>query len=107
MPDFHMEVSILEKNEHSMNRSKYSQASGKIVFGKKVGVQGGFPDSMPWDVALVMIDRKSTLRNNFCGGCLLSNEYVLTAAHCDQAFKEKFEYRLLIGSTQKKDMLDE
>ena len=31
----------------------------------------------------------------------------MTAAHCDQAFKEKFEYRLLISSTQKKDMFDE
>ena len=90
-----------------MNGSKFSEASARIVGGKKVGVQGGYPYPVPWDVALILIDRKSNYRNTFCGGCLLSNDYVLTAAHCDRDFKEQYEYRLLIGSTSKKDMFDE
>ena len=95
------------ENELAVNRSKASQASGRIVGGKKVGVPGGYPFPVPWDVAIVCIDKKASFRDIICGGCLLSNEYVLTAAHCDEGFEAKYEYRLLIGSTSKKDMFDE
>ena len=95
------------ENELAVNRSKSSQASGRIVGGKKVGVTGGYPFPVPWDVALVCIDRKESIRDIICGGCLLSNEYVLTAAHCGEEFEAKYEYRLLVGSTSKKDIFDE
>ena len=95
------------ENEHAVNRSKFGHASGRIVGGKKVGVPGGYPFPVPWDVAIVCIDRKESIRDITCGGCLLSNEYVLTAAHCDEDFEPKYEHRLLVGSTSKKDMFDE
>ena len=99
---------IKYENEHSVNKSKFSQSSARIVGGKEVGGSGGYPFNLPWQVALVYINRKSSARNIFCGGCLLSNEYVLTAAHCEKPLKDHHvQKRLLIGSTHKKDMYDE
>ena len=95
------------ENELAVNGSKFSQASGRIVGSKKLGIPGGYPFSVPWDVALVCIDRKESIRDIICGGCLLSNEFVLTAAHCDEGFEAKYECRLLVCSTSKKDMFDE
>ena len=98
---------IKYENEHSVNKSKFSQSSARIFGGKEVGGSGGYPFPVPWQVALVHIDIKSSARNIFCGGCLLSNEYVLTAAHCERNFiKEKYKHRLLIGSTHRNDMHD-
>ena len=37
----------------------------------------------------------------------MSNEFVLTAAHCVEGFEAKYEFRLLVCSTSKKDMFDE
>ena len=102
---FSNEINKYEK-EHSLNRSKFSQSSARIVGGKEVGGSGGYPFPVPWQVALVTIDRKSSARNILCGGCLLSNEYVLTAAHCERNFKEENKHRLLIGSTHRNDMHD-
>ena len=97
---------IKYENEYSLNRSKFSQSSARIFGGKEVGGSGGYPFPVPWQVALVTIDRKSSARNILCGGCLLSNEYVLTAAHCERNFKEENKHRLLIGSTHRNDMHD-
>ena len=92
---------------NSFREFRNSQASSRIVAGKKVGDTGprGYPFPIPWDVAIIEIDRTARARNIICGGALLSNEYALSAAHCGP--EANFVYRLLIGSTSKKDMFNE
>ena len=92
---------------NSFREFRNSQASSRIVAGKKVGDTGprGYPFPIPWDVAIIEIDRTARARSIICGGALLSNEYALSAAHCQP--EASFVHRLLIGSTSKKDMFDE
>nr|CAH0106510.1 unnamed protein product [Daphnia galeata] len=51
-----------------------ANAAGRIVGGTEA-----VPHSLPWQVALFIDDQY------FCGGSLISNEWVLTAAHCADA----------------------
>uniref|UniRef100_A0A0P5YUC4 Clip-domain serine protease n=1 Tax=Daphnia magna TaxID=35525 RepID=A0A0P5YUC4_9CRUS len=51
-----------------------AKSSSRIVGGTEA-----VPNSLPWRVALFIDDQY------FCGGSLISNEWVLTAAHCADA----------------------
>jgi len=48
------------------------------VSGRIVGGSETLPNQYPWQVGLV----PSSGGNPFCGGTLISNQYVMTAAHC-------------------------
>ncbi|VDP05014.1 unnamed protein product [Soboliphyme baturini] len=55
---------------------------------------GGFearPNSWPWQIALLFINRQ------ICGGVLVSNDYVVTAAHCIEYKNLPSLYKVLIG----------
>ena len=59
----------------------------RIVGGSEAG-----PYSLPWQVALV---RKNSQRP-FCGGTLISNRHILTAAHCTRAIS-RFELEKVLN----------
>ncbi|XP_046846328.1 trypsin-like [Xenia sp. Carnegie-2017] len=58
------------------SRSCGQKGRGLSDKAKIVGGQNAFPGEWPWQVTLM--DEKGI----FCGGSLVSNQYVITAAHC-------------------------
>ena len=52
-------------------------ASSKIVGGEEA-----VPNSIPWQVALFFDG------GWFCGGSIISEDYILTAAHCTEGWVE-------------------
>jgi len=64
------------------------QASTRIVGGEETEI-----GEYPWQVALL-----NEWHSNFCGGTLVSDRYVITAAHCTYG-KSAWEIKVLLGDT--------
>jgi len=60
--------------------SRDSTLTGKTG-GRIVGGREAIPHSWPWQVALVR-PGGDHFNGQFCGGSIISNNYILTAAHC-------------------------
>lgn len=63
---------------------------GKIV--------GGFPvniSQVPWQVGLIYGGQQ------VCGGSIISNQWILTAAHCIRGVGQPNRYQVLVGATDK------
>lgn len=54
-----------------------AEAGGKVIGGELAG-----PGEWPWQVALIVGGEPVSTDSQFCGGSLVLDEWVLTAAHC-------------------------
>ncbi|WAT26834.1 S1 family serine peptidase [Pseudomonas sp. GXZC] len=53
----------------------------------------------PWQVGLIRGDNVGLDRRPFCGGVLIANTWVLTAAHCVDKNTQPFQVSVLVGTT--------
>ncbi|XP_021963648.1 trypsin-2 [Folsomia candida] len=82
------------KNQTKPNPTKPKQTCGTFVSRTDDNVVGGQYASkgqFPWAVAITDNGRQ------FCGGSLIKEDYVLTAAHCVQQLRNAGGVRVLIG----------
>ncbi|MFO1185495.1 MAG: serine protease [Bauldia sp.] len=61
-----------------LDRTKPSDLLASRVMGGNVA----YPKAWPWQVALIDADKKSPFDGQFCGGSLVTTQWVMTAAHC-------------------------
>jgi len=64
----------------------------KRCFGRIVGGCVSKPHSWPWQISL-----RTNTGIHFCGGTLISAQWVLTAAHCLERSKRPSAYRVVLG----------
>lgn len=65
-----------------------AEGAGRVIGGEVAG-EGAWP----WQVALVVAGRPVSPDNHFCGGSLVLDDWVLTAAHCVHMADDTGRYR--------------
>jgi transmembrane serine protease 11D len=70
-------IAALSPEALRANREIIAHPGGRIVGGEPVAIK-----DHPWQVALVRGTLADPQRSQFCGGSLINNTWVLTAAHC-------------------------
>ena len=68
--------------------------STKPGYTKIVGGRNAKPGNSPWQVVL---NRENYSKGRFCGGVLISQEFVLTAAHCFDKQRNFSKYEVIVG----------
>jgi len=80
-----------------------ASAGGSRVVPKIVGGKDADPTTHPFQVGLLDRGTSDTFKAQFCGGTLVANKFVVTAAHCsDTISNAPNEVQVLVG-TQKLD----
>ncbi|XP_042545698.1 plasminogen [Dipodomys spectabilis] len=69
------------------------QVEPKKCPGRVVGGCVAHPHSWPWQVSL-----RTRFGQHFCGGTLISPEWVLTAAHCLEKSSRPASYKVILGA---------
>ncbi|XP_077965989.1 uncharacterized protein LOC120335342 isoform X2 [Styela clava] len=91
-PKFDSNVILDETLESSTNSRSRRSVTNSGRFPRIVGGMDADIESWPWQVSI----EKSQDKEHFCGGALISNRFILTAAHCLVA-KKKADIRIKLG----------
>lgn len=80
-----------------------SEEERSRVLNGKVAADGAWP----WQVALMRVDVEKSLLSQFCGGSMIQDQWVLTAAHCVVEEREGAYYlidpsttRIMVGTNR-------
>lgn len=85
------EESIRQQQRKTSCGRSSSFTSHQIIIGGRETQ----PHAYPWMVALMNVSSGS---DSFCGGSLISDQYVLTAAHCFIGFNRLQDINVVVGS---------
>jgi len=75
-----------------------SSPQSSIIGGNKVAI-----DDRPFQVALLYSDTNDSFEAQFCGGTLIADRWVLTAAHCTDGLTDT-DYEVGVGETKLSEM---
>jgi len=67
-----------EKEKLAEEKRTEAESAGGRIIGGKIAEDGAWP----WQVALMLGGQEVNAANQFCGGSLITDQWVLTAAHC-------------------------
>lgn len=70
-------ITVVPNSEYKVGTNLSGQSASKIVGGSGVAIT-----TAPWQVAIISRQASSNRGGQFCGGTLISAEWIVTAAHC-------------------------
>lgn len=77
--------------------SAEAQAGSQGPSAQIVGGEDAQPLEFPWQISLQVILRRGGDWEHFCGGAIINEQYIATAAHCVEVDPSPSTYRVKVG----------